>query len=127
MPRHANFPTTTSHPSNLHVSTSPAEPKNRPATRLQATTNLPEPSTNDNIGQLAPLASPLDAACSWAAVREQQSPDFDTFYDPYTNEASYQAAGRGAPIRRKSVHGWLMERDDDGNVCYQFGRGRPLF
>ncbi|XP_075734790.1 uncharacterized protein LOC142775992 [Rhipicephalus microplus] len=126
MPRHEhflapNFPNTMSQPLNLYVPESPAKPTDQPATRLQVTTNLPEPASIP-IGQLASLASDLDAP-----VREQQSPNLDTFYDPYTYEASYQAAGRGAPVRNRPTCECIIERDDDGNVCYQFGRGRRLF
>ncbi|KAH7931994.1 hypothetical protein HPB51_029584 [Rhipicephalus microplus] len=85
MPRHEhflapNFPNTMSQPLNLYVPESPAKPTDQPATRLQVTTNLPEPASIP-IGQLASLASDLDAP-----VREQQSPNLDTFYDPYTYE-----------------------------------------
>ncbi|KAH7980600.1 hypothetical protein HPB49_017421 [Dermacentor silvarum] len=128
LPINANFPAP-----NFSVSTylpatanllAPAS-VTEPARILVAPSNLSEPSGNGSVKELAPLASHLDVACP----QEQQCEpsDFDTFYDPYTNEASYQAAGRGARIPRKSVHGWLVQHDEDGNVCYQLGRGRPLF
>ncbi|KAK8778476.1 hypothetical protein V5799_020184 [Amblyomma americanum] len=52
-----------------------------------------------------------------------------THYDPYTDEASYQAAGRGSAIPRTSVYGWIVSSDDQGGVFYQSprGRGRPLY